>query len=185
MSDDQKNVDKNSAQDGAAIRTVPELLAHALAMETEAAERYGELAVQMETHHKVAVAAIFRRLEKAEQKHLGEVTELCRKVPLPHYAPWDFKWHGAESPEAIAIGRVHYRLSVREAILLAFEHERKAAEFYAAIADSAAAADVQALARQFAAEEHEHMGWLESYLAQCGPGDSLAAEDPDPPLGQE
>jgi len=171
--------------DGGAIRTVPELLAHALAMENEAAERYGELADQMETHHKTAVAAIFRRLESAEKKHLGELEEMCRKVQLPHYAPWDFKWTGAESPEAIATGRVHYQLSVREAILLAFEHERKAAEFYAGIADSAEDADVKQLARQFAAEEQEHIGWLEAWLGECGPGDAMATEDPDPPLGQE
>ncbi|MCK9380786.1 MAG: ferritin family protein [Sulfuritalea sp.] len=172
-------------QDGGAIRTLPELLAHALAMENEAAERYGELADQMETHHKTAVAAIFRRLEKAEKAHLGELDEMCRKVQLPHYAPWDFKWSGSESPEAIAIGRVNYQLSVREAILLAFEHERKAADFYAEIANTAEAADVKELARQFADEEHEHMGWLETYLAECGPDDSRVLEDPDPPLGQE
>ena len=174
-----------SSRGDSAIRTIPELLAHALAMETEAAERYGELAVQMETHRKTAVAAIFRRLEKAEQKHLAELTGMCSQVALPHYAPWDFKWRTSESPEAIDIGRVHYQLSVREAILLAFEHERKAAEFYAEIADTAEDAEVRTLARQFAEEEHEHIGWLETYLAECGPGDSMAPEDPDPPLGQE
>lgn len=171
--------------DDTGIHTLPELLAHALAMETEAAERYGELADQMEIHRKTAVAAIFRRLEKAEKKHLDELTEMCKDVKLPHYAPWDFKWSTNESPEAIDIGRVHYQLSVREAILLAFEHERRAANFYAGIADSAEAADVRTLARQFADEEHEHMGWLETYLAQCGPDDSKVVEDPDPPLGQE
>jgi rubrerythrin len=174
-----------NSPDSAAIRTLPELLAHALAMETEAAERYGELAVQMETHHKTVVATIFRRLESAEKKHLGELEEMCSKVELPHYAPWDFKWTGAESPEAIDTGRVHYQLSVREAILLAFEHERKAAEFYARIADTAEDANVITLARQFAADEQEHMGWLEAWLAECGPGDAVAVEDPDPPLGQE
>ncbi len=174
-----------TSPDSGAIRTLPELLAHALAMESEAAERYGELAVQMETHHKTAVARIFRRLESAERKHLGELEEMCKKVELPHYAPWDFKWTGAESPEAIDTGRVHYQLSVREAILLAFEHERRAAEFYAGIAESAEAADVKQLAREFAAEEQEHIGWLEAWLGECGPGDALATEDPDPPLGQE
>ena len=63
--------------DDTGIHTLPELLAHALAMETEAAERYGELADQMEIHRKTAVAAIFRRLEKAEKKHLDELTEMC------------------------------------------------------------------------------------------------------------
>ena len=74
---------------------------------------------------------------------------------------------------------------MREAILLAFEHERKAAEFYAGIALTTTDTEVQKLARQFAAEEQQHIGWLEAWLAECGPGDALATEDPDPPLCQE
>lgn len=177
MSDEQK--------DAAVINTLPELLAHALAMETEAAERYGELADQMETHRKPAVAAIFRRLEQAEKAHLGDLSEMCGKYELPHIAPWDFKWRHSESPEAIDFTKVHYQLSVREAILLAFEHERRAAEFYAGIALTTSDSEVQTLARQFAAEEQQHIGWLEAWLAECGPGDAMATEDPDPPLCQE
>lgn len=174
--------DLNSAD---AIHTVPELLAHALAMETEAAERYGELADQMETHRKAAVAKIFRRLEQAEKKHLGELTDMCSKFELPHIAPWDFKWRHSESPEAIDFTKVHYQLTVREAIELAFEHERRAAQFYADIALTTTDTDVQKLARQFAAEEQQHIGWLEAWLAECGPGDAQATDDPDPPLSQE
>ena len=175
----------DAVPDQSGINTLPELLAHALAMETEAAERYGELADQMETHRKTAVAAIFRRLEQAEKAHLGDLIEMCSKFELPHIAPWDFKWRHSESPEAIDFTKVHYQLSVREAILLAFEHERQAAEFYAGIAQTATDVDVQKLAREFAAEEQQHIGWLEAWLAECGPGDALAIEDPDPPLCQE
>lgn len=172
-------------QDSDAINTLPVLLAHALAMESEAAERYGELADQMEVHRRTAVAAIFRRLEQAEKTHLGDLTEMCGKFELPHIAPWDFKWRHSESPEVIDFTKVHYQLSVREAILLAFEHERRAAEFYAGIAQNATDPDVQKLAREFAAEEQQHIGWLEAWLAECGPGDALSIEDPDPPLCQE
>lgn len=168
-----------------AVQTVPQLLAHALVMETEAAERYGELADQMETHRRTAVAAIFRRLEVAEKKHLIDLTVLCKDVALPHYAPWDFKWRSNESPETIDIGRVHYQLSVREALQLALEHERKATAFYADVADTAQAPDVITLARQFADEEREHIGWLEACLAECGSDDSSPEVDPDPPLSQE
>ncbi len=169
------------AKNGAGIAALPELLAHALAIETEAAERYGELAEQMETHRKAEVASIFRRLERAEKKHLAELTDLCKTVALPHYAPWDFKWDGAESPEAIDTGRVSYQLTVEGAVLLALEHERKALDFYAGIADTARAADVRTLARQFAEEEQQHVGWLEAWLAKCGPADAVVLEDPDPP----
>ena len=175
----------NNTPHGATVQTVPELLAHALAMESEAAERYGELADQMEMHRRTAVAAIFRRLESAEKKHLVDLAEMCKGVALPHYAPWDFTWRSNEAPETIATDRVHYHLSVREAVLLALEHERKATQFYADIADTAQAADVASLARQFADEEREHIGWLEACLAECGAGDALANEDPDPPLCQE
>ena len=168
-----------------AISTLPELLAHALAMETEASERYGELADQMETHRKTAVAAIFRRLEKAEKEHLGDLTERCSKVELPHFAPWDFKWRDSESPEAIDITKVHYHLSVRGAILLALEHERKASAFYTDVAQTAADGEVRALALHFADEERQHIGWLEASLAECGPDDDSALDDPDPPLSQE
>lgn len=175
----------NDSQNADAIHTLPELLAHALAMETEAAERYGELADQMESHRKAGVATIFRRLEQAEKQHLGELIEMCSTVDLPHIAPWDFKWRQTESPEAIDFTRVHYQLSVREAILLAFDHERKAAEFYAGIAQTTSNADVRNLARQFAEEEQQHISWLEGWLANCGPGDAQATDDPDPPLSQE
>ncbi|PIQ52297.1 MAG: rubrerythrin [Comamonadaceae bacterium CG12_big_fil_rev_8_21_14_0_65_59_15] len=171
--------------DGTEVQTVPQLLAHALAMETEASERYGELADQMEMHRKTAVATLFRRLEVAEKQHLADLTALCKGVELPHYAPWDFKWRSKECPETIDLGRVHYQLSVRDAVLLALEHERRATQFYTDVANSAHAPEVIALARQFAQEEREHSAWLESCLAECSAADSKASEDPDPPLSQE
>jgi hypothetical protein len=112
----------NSPSQGATVQTVPELLAHALAMETEAAERYGELADQMEMHRRTAVAAIFRRLESAEKKHLVDLAELCKGVTLPHYAPGISPGaatkHRRPSPPTVCTTTF-----VREAILL-LEHER-------------------------------------------------------------
>ena len=127
MSDERKN-------DGA-IRTVPELLAHALAMETEAAERYGELADQMETHRKAAVAAIFRRLEKAEKKHLVELTEMCSKVELPHYRALGFQM---ERPAKVRRPSTSARCTTScrcaRPSCSPSNTRRKAAEFYAGIA---------------------------------------------------
>jgi rubrerythrin len=174
-----------STAEAQTIDSMPELLAHALAMETEAAERYEELADQMETHRKAKVAAIFRKLEKEEKAHLEELEAMCARYELPHFAPWEYKWNtGGESPEAIAIDRVSYRMSVRAAVQLALDHERRAEAFYAGIAKAARNDDVRILAGQFAAEEREHIAWLESSLLLAGPEDA-ATEDPDPPLSQE
>lgn len=167
------------------IDSLPDLLAHALAMETEAAERYEELADQMETHRKTEVAAIFRKLEREEKAHLEELEAMCSRYELPHYAPWEYRWStGGESPEAIAIDRVSYRMSARAAVELALDHERRAADFYAGVARQASDTEVRTLASQFAAEEREHIAWLEASLAAAA-GSDAAGEDPDPPLSQE
>lgn len=174
-----------NSPDAQSIDSLPELLAHALAMETEAAERYEELADQMETHRKSEVAAIFRKLEREEKAHLEELEAMCSRYDLPHYAPWEYKWNtGGESPEAIAIDRVSYHMSARAAVELALVHERRAATFYAGVAQGASDAEVRTLASQFAAEEREHIAWLEASLAAAGSRDG-ATEDPDPPLSQE
>ncbi len=166
------------------INSLGVLLAHALAMETDAADRYGELADQMEMHRKAEVASIFRRLEKAEQKHLYELEEMCAEMDLPHIAPWDFKW-GGESPEAIAVDRVSYQMSVKGAVLLALHHEKQAYGFYNNIAAQTSDGEVRRLARQFADEELQHVAWLEAWRDQCGPDDDTPLDDPDPPLSQE
>lgn len=167
------------------VTSVPELLAHALAMETEATERYGELADQMEMHRKKSVAAIFRRLERAERSHLEELTRRCAGMALPHYAPWEFQWSAREAPETIAIEKVHYHLSVREAVELALEHERRATAFFSEVAASGAPAEVVALAMEFAEEEREHIQWLQACLDEEAATPDAAMEDPDPPLCQE
>jgi len=166
------------------INSLGVLLAHALAMETDAAERYGELADQMEMHRKADVAGIFRRLAKAEQKHLDELEEMCAEMDLPHIAPWDFKW-GGESPEAIAVDRVSYQMSVRGAVLLALDHEKQAYGFYSRVANQTSDSEVRRLARQFADEELQHVAWLEEWRDKCGPNDDKPLDDPDPPLSQE
>ena len=166
------------------INSLGVLLAHALAMENDAADRYGELADQMEMHRKKGVAGIFRRLQKAEQKHLAELEELTAEMDLPHIAPWYFKW-GGESPEAIAVDRVSYHMSVKGAVLLALDHEKEAYGFYRRVANQTSDSEVRRLARQFADEELQHVAWLEEWRDKCGPDDEKPLDDPDPPLSQE
>lgn len=175
----------NTGSAGTPVQTVEALLAHALALETEATERYGELAEQMETHRKRAVAAIFRRLERAERAHLEELTQRCAGRTLPHYAPWEFQWSASEAPETIAVDRVHYQLSVREALQLALDHEHRAVAFFASVAASGAPADVVSLATELAQEEREHIVWLQESLDQADATPDASADDPDPPLCQE
>jgi rubrerythrin len=55
------------------IANVEDLLAHARTMEAEAAERYDDLADQMEVHNNHEVARLFRKLAEIEAKHIAAV----------------------------------------------------------------------------------------------------------------
>lgn len=167
------------------VRTMPDLLAHALAMESEACERYGQLADQMETCNNALVARLFRRLENIERTHVKELEDICKNVTLPQLAPWEYAWQDNESPETIDIGSVFYQMSTRDAVTLAIDHEQRAADFYLGIAETAGDADVQGLARQFADEELEHVEWLRRWLTEQGSDASREVDDPDPPNSLE
>ncbi|SPE36459.1 Rubrerythrin [Burkholderiales bacterium] len=166
-----------------AIRSVPDLLAHALAIERDAEERYGELADQMATHNNSAAEDLFRRLAQIESRHVQQIQEMCAGVEPPQRAPWEFLWSGGEGPEAMDLASVHYLLSPHEAVRLAMGHEARAEEFYRGVAGSARPAPVRQLARQLADEEAEHVRWLQDWL-QHYPPQAAGADDPDPPMEQ-
>ena len=167
------------------VQTMPDLLAHALAMESEACERYGQLADQMETCNNAPVASLFRRLENIERAHVQEIETLCKDFSLPRLAPWEYAWQNSESPETIDVGSVSYQMSPRDAVVLAIEHERRAAEFYHGVADASQDAEVKRVARQFASDELEHVRWLSNWLTERGASAERGVDDPDPPNSLE
>lgn len=163
-----------------AIRSTDELLAHALAIESGAAQGYADLADQLEVHNNQRVAALFRRMADIEQRHLAQLRALIGERALPHLAPWEYRWSSAEPPEAPDESAVYYLMSEREALELALTHERRAARFYTELAGGARREDVRALARSFQTEEQEHVRLIEQWLQRT---DAAAApeDDPDPP----
>jgi hypothetical protein len=92
-----------------------EFLAHSVELESEAQDRYGELADAMEGHHNREVAAFFRRMAEEAEHHLMEVTELAGDMVLPQLKAWDYDWPGTEPPETADYESVHYRMSLRQA----------------------------------------------------------------------
>ncbi len=170
---------------GKAVHTVEELLAHALAMEEEAAQRYVELADQMAVHNNHEVETLFRKLAEIEKKHVDHMSEASAGLALPRIAPWDYRWGDGESPEALDPADLHYLIRPYQAIALALEHERRAADFYSELAAGARRADVRKLAEQFADEEREHVGWLEKWLERYPKPDADWDDDPDPPNALE
>ena len=68
-------------------QTLAELMALALAMEREAAQRYAEFADAMEIHNNVEVAALFRKMATIETGHVQAI--MLDRVPLNHSSSSD------------------------------------------------------------------------------------------------
>ncbi len=161
--------------------TVAELLAHSLAIEAEAEERYAMLAEQMEVHNNEAVAALFRRLAEIEGKHVAKVRTMPGGDSIPHIAPWNLHWAGQTSPEAPEFGEAHYLMTPHHALELALQGECYAAEFFSEVAASASDETVRRMAQELAQEEREHVALIEQWLARYPKPEAGWAEDPDPP----
>jgi rubrerythrin len=178
------SADDSKPPSGDADYTVAELLAHSLAIEAEAEERYTMLAEQMEVHNNDEVAALFRQLAEIEGKHVAKVRALSGDTPIPHIAPWDLRWHGQPSPEAPSFDDLHYLMTPHHALELALQGECYAAEFFADAAANASDATVRQMAEELAQEEREHVALVEKWLARYPKPVRDWADDQDPP-GQE
>ncbi len=76
------------------IGSTEELLAYSLAMESEAVDRFNDLAEQMEMHHNYEVADLFRKLAKIEGLHIDNVNRAAEGKQLPNLLAWEYRMAG-------------------------------------------------------------------------------------------
>jgi rubrerythrin len=162
------------------IATVEDLLAHAREMEAEAAERYDDLADQMEVHNNHEVARLFRKLAAIEAKHIAAVEALGDGLELPELKPWEYAWKN-ESPEAPEVDEVHYLMTPYHVISIALEHEKQAVDFFDGVVANSTDSRLRETAEQLAEDERGHVRLLEEWLVRFPEPDAGWDEDPDPP----
>lgn len=161
----------------------PEFLAHALTLEQEAAVRFDELADMLEVHNNTqGVVDLFRKMAHFSRLHYADAKERAKDLDIPALKPWEFKWPGAESPEAGDISDAHYLMTPHHALQLALASETQGFDFYQALADHSAHEDVRDMAREFAEEEAEHVATLKEWLVRYPEPDDAWNEDMDPPV---
>ena len=177
-----KSPDKPGA--APAFRSVAEFFAQALAIEIEASERYDELADQMETHNNHVIAEIFRKMARIEGLHRDEIKRRAGDA-LVGGRPASFSWLAPEGPEAIDLGEVHYRMTPRQALMLARHNEERATQYFEAIAEAADDPEIRAFAQTMAEDERHHVVLVEQWLEKYDPDDPDWAEDLDPPVISE
>jgi rubrerythrin len=163
------------------IASEEELLAYSLAMETEAVERFNDLADQMDTHHNYEVADLFRKLAKIEGLHIDNVKRASAGKQLPELLAWEYEWEDGESPEGGSMEEAHYLMQPWHAIELALHGEMRAAAFFRHVVATARDEAVRRLALELAAEEDEHVELLRQWQARFPKPERGWDVDLDPP----
>lgn len=145
---------------------IAHFLAHALALESRAGERYGELAQHMEQCGAREVSALFGRMCDFSRMHAGEILRVAEKLgPLPALQPWQYEWNSPEPPEVGDMALVSPDMRVDQALGFAIANERRGWEYYNHVSITAADPETRHLARTFAGEEAEHVLILERWLS--------------------
>ncbi len=146
------------------VRTAPELYAHAIAIEREAAERYGEFSVRMADSGNAAAAEVFERLARLESDHLDTLLRRTAGIGLPLLEPHQYRWLDAGAPETVARELVMRLMTPRDALKIALTAEIRAQTFFEYAVLTAGDPALRALAREMAADEAEHVAMIRKLL---------------------
>jgi rubrerythrin len=163
------------------ITNLPELLAHALAIEEDAHERYVMLADQMEQHNNSELCGLFLKLASHEEHHAQEIRDRAGDIELPHLKLSDLKWPGSDSPEAAEFDEAHYKMTSWHALQMALKAEQRAFDFFETIVSSVEDEDLKRWAQEFRDEEAEHVVLVEQLLERYPKPAGDWSDDPDPP----
>ncbi len=163
------------------LHDISGLLAHALALEEEASERYAELAEVMESHNNPEAAALFSKMAGIEQLHVDEIRKQIARRELKDLPSTHYRWVGIEGPETTDHADLHYLMTPRQALSLALLNERRARDYYLDIVEQATDPEVVELARELADEEREHVNWVKQWLERFAETEEGWDHDDDPP----
>jgi len=146
----------------------------AILIEDEAEERYREFAAQMEEYHTPEAGRFFRFMAANEKKH-GDTLRARRRGSFgdaPATVDRDMLWE----VEAPGYQEARAFMSVRQALNVALEAEKKAYAYFEAAVPHVGDAQVKELFQELKQEEAEHMELVNRELAQAPADDGLDPE---------
>ncbi len=147
------------------MQSVEEFLAYAINLESEAADRFGQLADAMDACGNREVAKLFRRLADYSRLHLADARARSGFRAIPDIKAGDFSWPGMESPETAAIWAADPFIGREQALDIALDAEKASQEYYQSVFDTTDDPEIKVLAEEFAAEESEHVAELRKWIA--------------------
>ncbi|MBR0847934.1 ferritin family protein [Bradyrhizobium diazoefficiens] len=144
------------------LGSLDELFALANAMEQEAADKYAELAGDMQRQGRPELATVFADLAAAEREHVDGVTRLSQlwagKVPDPALVRWDApKTFDNDTTTEIKMSKL---ITPYRALAMAVRNEERAFAFWSYLAAFAHDPEVKKAAQVMAGEELGHVSIL-------------------------
>ncbi|MBL8330771.1 MAG: ferritin family protein [Rubrivivax sp.] len=143
---------------------VRRFLAHAIALEREAARRYEELSAAMQTEGNAELKGFFSKMAYYSRLHLAEAEQRAGFHELPVMREEDFEWPEGTAPETADWVGVDAFMDGAMALELALASEQRGHAYYAAIAATSQDPETVRLAREFASEEAEHVEELKKLI---------------------
>lgn len=144
--------------------SLPDFLAHAIALEKEAADRYAELAEIMEDLGNRDVASIFRDMSRFSQKHAKDVEARVGSADMPQLKSWEYRWQ--TPPESGGDKGISFIMTPLNALDYAHANEVRGMNYYRSAAAESEDAEVRRLGGDFAAEEAAHAATLEQWIVK-------------------
>jgi len=144
--------------------SLPDFLAHAIALEQEAAERYRELAEVMESVGNEAVAEVFRDMSRFSTLHRDDILARVDDMELPMLRSWEYRWR--VPPEVGDDFDPMAMTTPQMALAYARANEIRGMTYYQEVAKAATDAHVRQLALEFAGEEISHLEALDRWMAR-------------------
>lgn len=148
-------------------RTLPELVAHAIGIERDAASRFHEYAAYLRELGHDEMATVFHRLELVERAHMEALEECVAGGKLPELEPRDYVRHLLATRNALELAFPRAPRNAREALVLALAAERRAEIYYRDAAANSPDPVVRGFAADLAAGEHRHVRVVERLLARA------------------
>ncbi len=143
----------------------------AILIEEEAKERYEEFVDQLELHHTADAAEFFRVMAANEKKHGEDLSRRRRTLfgDAPRRVTRAMLWD-IEAPD---YDKTRAFMSVRQAMEVALQSEKKAYDFFDMTLPRVADPDVRKLFEDLRAEESHHQKLVKKELSRLPPGPEI------------
>jgi rubrerythrin/ferredoxin len=151
---------------GMDIASLDEFLGYAVKAEEDAAIHYEELTASMEKCGNQPVAKLFAQLARFSRLHLAEAQSRAGAIDVSKHLPPDYVWPDHATPERADLWAGDPSLSRLDALRVALRGERRAFDFYYAVAGTTKDPAIGAMAKEFVDEEAEHVRILEAWITR-------------------